>query len=103
MLCVNMVFENPGNRLTNSHFLLCIAKQVTNEADFTRTRQFNKHNQVRTLFGERGVHWMPHSFKTVDQSFGLSLFEVQVKSQAVMADPLRPPLPFATGSAPLQQ
>ena len=83
--------------------MLWVPQQIAHQANIIRGRYFYKHNDVGPLFFQGRMYGVPDSLVRLDNALCGNLGKCHLFRMAMMADPLRAPLPFVTTGTGLQQ
>ena len=87
------MFEYAFDSSANLYRPLRITQKISHQTNASGVRQFDEHDQIRTLLAQRRVDRMPHAFIAVNDAVSGSLRKTDIKAVTTMADPFRPPLP----------
>ena len=95
--------NTPATARADLQGLLRLAEEVADHPDVVCAGQFDEHDDVRALLGERRVHRMPDALVAVDDPLRCGLLVVQIEGEATVAEELRPPLPAAACNTALEE
>jgi len=97
------MLEHTVDRSTYRNFHARISKKITDDPGSGRFIEVHQRDQIGALLSQRGVNGMPDALIAVEVADRRDFLKRKIETMALVAQPLRAPLPVRTRIASLNQ